>query len=109
MGKVIVRSSNGKCALKNTASATPIIDQTARWLAGVFVLYGLTATGLLATNMPPFQNPDELAHFLRAAQLADGVPIGTRYQQTQADGSQQITSGGKADPALLMAFEPFSC
>ena len=43
----------------------------ARRLASAFVLYGLIAIGFVAVNMPPFQNPDEPAHFLRAAQLAE--------------------------------------
>ncbi len=50
---------------------------TARWLAVAFVLYGLLATAFLAINMPPFQNPDEPTHFLRAAQVADGGLVGS--------------------------------
>ena len=50
-----------------------------RLLAAAFVLYGLAATAFLAINMPPFQNPDEPNHFLRAAQLADGGLVGTRF------------------------------
>ncbi|MBV8964183.1 MAG: hypothetical protein JOY97_13935, partial [Hyphomicrobiales bacterium] len=38
-------------------------DLTARWLALLFIVYGLIAIGFLAINMPPFQNPDEFAHF----------------------------------------------
>ena len=80
---------------------------TARWLAAAFVLYGLLATAFLAINMPPFQNPDEPAHFLRAAQVADGGLTGTRFSTTGADGSRQVTAGGWADPALLRAAAPF--
>ena len=80
---------------------------TARWLAAAFALYGLLATAFLAINMPPFQNPDEPAHFLRAAQVADGRLIGTRYSVTRADGSSQTTAGGPVDPAVLTAAAPF--
>lgn len=81
---------------------------TARWMAAAFVLYGLLATAFLAINMPPFQNPDELAHFLRAAQVADGGLVGTRFSTMEADKSRHITAGGWADPALLTAFAPFN-
>lgn len=83
-------------------------DPTALWLAAAFVLYGLTAIAFLAINIPPFQNPDEAAHFLRAAQLADGGLVGTRFSVTAADGSRQITAGGNADPGVLAAALPFN-
>ena len=81
---------------------------TAQWLAAAFVLYGLVATAFLAINMPPFQNPDEPAHFERAAQIADGGLIATRFSTPGADGSQHVTAGGSADPALMTAFSPFN-
>lgn len=80
---------------------------TARRLAGVFVLYGLIATAFLAVKMPPFQNPDEPNHFMRAAQLADGGLVGTRFSQIAADGSLHILAGGPVDPAINTAFLPF--
>ena len=58
--------------------------------------------------MPPFQNPDEVAHFLRATQLADGGLVGTRFSMTEPDGSRQITAGGSADPGVLTAAAPFN-
>jgi uncharacterized membrane protein len=80
----------------------------ARWLAAAFVLYGLTATGLLATNVPPFQVADEPAHFLRAAQVAQGGLIGVRHSVIAADGSTRVTAGGRVDPALDKAAAPFT-
>ena len=80
----------------------------ARWLAAAFVLYGLTAIGLLATNVPPFQVADEPAHFLRAAQVAQGGLIGVRRSVIAADGSTRDTAGGRVDPALDQAAAPFT-
>src|SRR5258705_2366288 len=74
-----------------------------RLLAAAFVLYGLVATVFLAINMPPFQNPDEPNHFLRAAQLADGRLLGTRFSTTGADGLPHLTSGGVAGPGHHIA------
>ena len=39
------------------------------WIAAVFALFGTLSMLLLATIMPPFQNPDEGAHFARADQV----------------------------------------
>ena len=38
----------------------------------LFALFATLAVLLLATIMPPYQNPDELAHFLRADQVSHG-------------------------------------
>jgi uncharacterized membrane protein len=83
------------------------LDRAARYLAAAFLVYGLVAVALLAVNMPPFQNPDEPNHFQRAAQLADGHVIGTRFTVQQEDGSSRITGGGLVDPAVLAASAPF--
>ncbi len=82
--------------------------RTAQWLAAAFVLFGLVATAFLAINTPPFQNPDEPAHFLGAAQIADGGLVATRFSMIEADGSQRVTAGGNADPALMAALTPFN-
>src|ERR1700677_4716691 len=92
----------------NSATAEPIGGVlTARRLAAAFVLYGLVATGFLAINMPPFQGGDEGMQWMRAAMLADEKLFGTRYTQTDADGSQHVIGGGPADPRLLEAWMPF--
>jgi uncharacterized membrane protein len=78
----------------------------ARWLALLFVLYGLIATAFLAINIPPFQNPDEPAHFLRGAQIADGRLVGRRFSSTDAGGLPQVTAGDWVDGAVLAAMEP---
>src|SRR5258707_15757554 len=77
-----------------------------RLLAAAYVLYGLVATVFLAINMPPFQNPDEPSHFLRAAQLADGGLVGTRFSTTGADGLSHLTAGGLGEPGIIFGLAP---
>lgn len=55
---------------------------------------------LMTLIMPPFQNPDEPAHFLRAEQISRGHPIGYRYSE--------FKSGGEAEINIGAAFTPFS-
>jgi uncharacterized membrane protein len=80
---------------------------SARLLACAFALYGLVAVGLLAVNIPPFQNVDEPTQFLRAAQLADGRLVGTRFTLAFSGGPERIWGGGPVDAALGTAFVPF--
>jgi hypothetical protein len=47
--------------------------------------------------MPPFQNPDEYLHMLRAAQIADGGLVG---QKIASD------AGGFCDPVIGAAYNP---
>src|SRR5258705_3451697 len=77
-----------------------------RLLAAAYVLYGLVATVFLAINMPPFQNPDEPNRFLRAAQLADGGLLGTRFSTTRADGLSHLTAGGLGDAGIFIVLGP---
>src|SRR5258706_239921 len=71
-----------------------------RLLPGLFALVALSIGLALALLTPPFQNPDEGGHFLRATQIAGGEFVGRRL-----DGG---TSGGRGDSpaydaALLFA------
>jgi Predicted membrane protein (DUF2142) len=77
----------------------PAIDGFCRALP---VLYGVWATPLLFTLVllvPPWQHPDEPAHFLRTAQIADGGLVGYRVGST---------AGGRVDPAIIGAVVPFT-
>ncbi len=74
---------------------------TARWLAAAFVVYGLLAIAFLAIIVPPFQSPDEVSHFMRAAQVAEGTLIGSRTSTTMK------RRWSSTDPAILLAFIPF--
>jgi uncharacterized membrane protein len=84
-----------------------LTDLTARVIAVAFVFYGLIAVGILAINVPPFQIPDENAHFARAAEIAHGELIAFRFSTIGADGQEEVTAGGHIDPALLAAMGPF--
>jgi len=83
-------------------------DYQARWMAAAFTLYGLVAVSLLAINVPPFQIADEPAHFQRAAQVARGDIVGTRFSETGANGKLVVKAGGSLDPAILEATSPFA-
>lgn len=72
------------------------------YLAVAFAIYGLCAVAFLAINMPPFQNPDEPAHALRADQISEG---GIVAQHVSSAG--QAYAGGMADPAIVQAFAPY--
>ncbi len=81
---------------------------TSRRIAGIFFVFGLTAVMFLALNIPPFQNADEPAHFLRAMQLAEGKITGRRFINIDGDGTRTLSAGGKIDPAMWQAFQPFA-
>src|SRR5258706_3779653 len=66
-----------------------------RLLPGLFALVALSIGLALALLTPPFQNPDEGGHFLRATQIAGGELAGRRL----ASGS----SGGRVDNAAYDA------
>ncbi len=72
------------------------------------MIYGLVATAFLAINMPPFQNPDEATHLMRAAQVAEGRLVGDRFTANVGDGTTVVLGGGPADPAIMLALEPFN-
>jgi hypothetical protein len=76
-----------------------ISDRSAHLLAGAFVVYGLVFAGWFAFHMPPFQNADEAAHFLRATQIGEGQLIGIRFDHDK--------SGGPVDRGILAAVIPF--
>ena len=46
-------------------------------LAGLFALFGTLAVLLFTSLVPPYLNPDELAHFLRADQISNGGLLAT--------------------------------
>jgi uncharacterized membrane protein len=71
-------------------------------LAVAFAVYGLCAVAFLAINIPPFQNPDEPAHALRADQISEGGIVAQRVVS-----AGQAYAGGMADPAIVQAFAPY--
>jgi hypothetical protein len=77
-----------------------VTTPTGSVLAAIMVLYGLIAVVLLSINLPPFQNPDELAHFLRAEHISRGYLIGQRFDTYK--------SGGPVDAHIFLAHAPFA-
>jgi hypothetical protein len=69
-----------------------------RALPALYVVWALPLVFILALLVPPWQHPDEPAHFLRAAHAADGNLFGHRFG---------TTAGGRADPAIGQAVIPF--
>ncbi len=78
-----------------------------RVLAALYLVYGACAILFLATRMPPFQNPDELAHFQRAAQIADGTLLARRFTRPGPNGEAEVTAGGLGDPAVWLVYADF--
>jgi hypothetical protein len=60
----------------------------------------------LAWLMPPFQNPDEADHYLRAVQIARGEVFAFRL--ARPTGESPPNSGGHSDPGIVAANTPFS-
>ena len=65
-----------------------------------FLFYALISMGLLAINMPPYQNADETNHFLRADSISRGHLLGRRI----ADGKD---FGGLAGPEIARSGAAF--
>jgi uncharacterized membrane protein len=60
----------------------------------------------LAWLTPPFQNPDEADHYLRAVQIARGEVFAFRLAGSTGESSRN--SGGHSDPGIVTANTPFS-
>jgi uncharacterized membrane protein len=94
----------------NALSQSDLFDGSRRWdgagglLPRLLTISGLAALWfsvcLMTLVMPPFQNPDEPAHFLRAEQISRGHPIGYRYSE--------FRSGGRTEVNIGAAYGPFS-
>ena len=69
------------------------------WLPKLLILYGVAALCFMTLAMPPFQNPDEPAHFRRAEHISRGHLIGNRYAE--------YNSGGETDANIGAANAPF--
>jgi uncharacterized membrane protein len=66
----------------------------------LFIVYGFVAIPIFSLLTPPYQVSDEIAHFLRADQVALGGLIGYRAGPTQ--------SGGIVDQSISDSFNLFS-
>lgn len=83
---------------RSAARLTSLRKVTPTLLGAAFLFYGLVCTLLLPFTIPPWQNPDEAAHFMRAAQIAQGTLIGMRLSGL---------SGGAIDAGISASYRPF--
>jgi len=73
-------------------------------LSAAYLLLGLVAVLVLARLTPPFQNPDELAHVLRAEQVEQGGLLGRRFADEGRPASGGFLDGGAL--SVYSVFEP---
>lgn len=71
----------------------------------VYALWAAPFLLCLALLMPPFQNPDEVNHELRAVQVARGELVGVHLPFGVAE---PTNAGGLSDPGVLAASDPFA-
>lgn len=72
---------------------------TPRALGGYYAVLGLIAVTMMTFLMPPFLNPDETTHFLRADQVSRLTLVGERLGPRDA--------GGVVDQGILAAMIPW--
>ncbi|BAI76868.1 hypothetical protein AZL_f01080 (plasmid) [Azospirillum sp. B510] len=89
---------NGAAALLSGLGTR--IGAVTRNLALIYFCLAASTVLTLAWLMPPFQNPDELAHFQRIDQLSRGGLIGHRFGRGY--------SGGAVDAHIEQAHAPFA-
>ena len=73
-------------------------------LAAAYLALGLAAVLVLARLTPPFQNPDELAHVLRAEQVEQGGLLGRRFVDQARPAAGGFLDGGAL--SVYGVFEP---
>ena len=89
-----------------TGAAEWVVRRSAALLAATFLLYGLIASGLMVVEVPPYQNPDEINHFLRAEQVSKGGWLSGRIAPGVAGGMSDIGIARTAIPFNSMPFHP---
>lgn len=92
------RRRGGAAALLSGLGAR--IKSVTHALALIYFCLAASTVITLAWLMPPFQNPDELAHFQRIDQLSQGGVIGHRFGRGY--------SGGAVDAHIEQAHAPFA-
>ncbi|MGI3778079.1 MAG: DUF2142 domain-containing protein [Janthinobacterium lividum] len=73
-----------------------------RVLGAAYLVLGLVGVVVLARLVPPFQNPDELAHVLRAEQVEQGGVLGRRFLD-----EGRAAAGGFLDGGALSVYGVF--
>jgi uncharacterized membrane protein len=88
--------------------AINLLALVARFNSALPMLYLAWAAPFLITLLwltPPFQNPDEVNHYLRAVQIARGELIG--YRLSGSNWLSPPNAGGHSDPGVIAASDPF--
>jgi len=91
---------NGPDAGRRRGSAA--VSRLPGVLAAAYAVLGLVAVLVLARLTPPFQNPDELSHVLRAEQVEQGGLLGRRFA-----GPVRPSAGGFLDGGALSVYAVF--
>ncbi|MCX7376833.1 MAG: DUF2142 domain-containing protein [Alphaproteobacteria bacterium] len=76
-----------------------IILSWPRALSLIYLTFGIICSFIISYAMPPWENPDEGTHFMRAEQVSRGIPIGSRLSDKNA--------GGIVDGAIIHTIIPF--
>lgn len=75
-------------------------------LPALYIPWSVPFLLTLSWLTPPFQNPDEVNHYLRAVQIARGELAG--YRLSGPNWVSPPNSGGHSDPGVITASDPFA-
>lgn len=90
----------------DTRSISGLAARFSNALPLLYVAWAMPFLVTLAWLTPPFQNPDEADHYLRAVQIARGEVFAFRL--AGPTGESPPNSGGHSDPGIVAANTPFS-
>ena len=90
----------------DTRSISGLAARFSNALPILYLAWGMPFLITLAWLTPPFQNPDEVNHYLRAVQLARGEVFAFRL--AGPTGESPPNSGGYSDPGIVAANSLFS-
>jgi len=80
-------------------------ERAMRWLPILYLAWALPLVFVVACVTPPFQNPDEGNHMLRAVQVERGGLTGFRHVSPTPP--ERLSAGGYSDAAISVAEAPF--
>ena len=91
-------------AMKNAFSR--LASSASGPLSALFLFYGLVVVGIMSIQMPPYQNPDELHHLLRAEQLSRFGILPWRLSNDATGAPVESVLVTSAEPFLAVAADP---
>jgi hypothetical protein len=83
-----------------------LTGQFSNALPALYIPWSLPFLLTLSLLTPPFQNPDEVNHYLRVVQIARGELAA--YRLSGPNWLSSRNSGGHSDPGVIAASEPFA-